>query len=64
MGSVEPAMRTRPTWWFVMVGSFLVFNLLLAIVAGGRWNWIAVAVLALLLALAVWQGRRRDPPRP
>ena len=43
-------MRTRPTWWFVMVGIFLAFNLFQAVRYGGRWPWIAVAVLALLLA--------------
>ena len=55
-------MRTRPTWWYVMVGVFLAFNLLQAIRYGGRWPWIAVAVLALLLAFAIWQGRRSTPP--
>ena len=57
-------MRTRPTWWYVMVGLFLALALVQAIVVGGRWNWLSVAVIALLLAVAAWQGRRRDPPRP
>ena len=61
MGTLEAAMRTRPTWWFVMVGIFLAFTLAQAIVAGGRWNWVAVAVLALLLAWAVWRQRRAPP---
>ena len=43
---------------FVLAG-LLVFNLVDAIINGGRWNWLTVAFLALLLALMVWQRRRR-----
>ena len=48
---------------FVLAG-LLLFNLADAIINGGRENWIVVAVLALGLALVVWQGRRRgEEPR-
>ena len=57
-------MRTRPTWVLVMVGGFLAFNLVQAILHGGRWPWISVALLALLLAYYLWQRRRRPPPPP
>ena len=57
-------MRTHPTRWFVLVGALLAINLLWAILYGGRWVWLAVAVCALGLALTLWEGRKHDPPPP
>lgn len=45
---------------FVLAGG-LVINLIQAITVGGRGNWISVAIIALLLALIVWQRRRATP---
>ena len=61
---MEAAIRSRPSWWPVVLGVLLAFNLVQAIVAGGRWNWIVVAVIALALALNLWQNRKREPPPP
>ena len=48
---------------FILAG-LLLFNILGAIISGGRGNWISVAVLALGLALILWQRRRKkDEPR-
>lgn len=57
-------MRTRlPTWWLAVLGVILAVSLVLAILNGGRWIWIAVALLALTLMAELW-ARRRTPPRP
>ena len=42
-----------------MLGVFLVINLVTAILQGGRWNWIAVAMLALVLAMNLARRWRR-----
>ena len=52
---------------FILAG-LLLFNLVDAIINGGRANWIVVAVMALVLALTLWLRRRgahgpKDPPR-
>ena len=49
-----------------VLAGFLLFNLINAIINGGRGNWISVAVLALGLALILWQRRRRgeEPKDP
>ena len=53
-----------PAWRRVvpfLLAGILLFNLGDAIINGGRGNWITVAILALLLALLVWQRRRTEP---
>ena len=55
-------MRTRPSWRLLILGAFLAFNLIQAILYGGRWAWISVAILALVLAWVVWQERQRARP--
>ena len=32
----------------------LLFNLAVAVAAGSRWSWLAVAFVALVLALNLW----------
>ena len=47
-----------------VLGGLLLLNLAKAITSGMRTDWIMVAVLALVLALMVWQQRRKkDEPR-
>ncbi len=38
---------------FVLTG-VLLFNLLDAVVNGGRWSWLLVGLTALTLALSLW----------
>ncbi len=46
-----------------VLGGLLLLNLAEAITGGRREDWIMVAVLALVLALTVWQQRRKkDEP--
>ncbi len=45
---------------FILRG-ILLFNLAAAIGDGGRERWLIVALLALLLAFAVWRRRRAEP---
>ncbi len=44
---------------FVMAG-LLLFSIATAIMAGGRANWLTVAVVALLLALMLFRRARAD----
>ncbi len=46
---------------FILAG-ILLLNLAEAISDGGRANWLMVALLALILALLVWQRRWRPEP--
>lgn len=55
-------MRLRPVWVYVILGGFLVLNLVQAIAYGGRWNWSVAALLAGMLAWNLWRDRRRGPP--
>ena len=50
---------TRSRWWPIMLGVFLAINLVTAILQGGRWNWLAAALIAGTLALHLAR-RRRD----
>ena len=49
-----------------VIGGLLLLNLAEAITGGRREDWIMVAVSALVLAMIVWQRRRRreDPRDP
>ncbi len=49
-----------------VLGGLLLLNLAEAITGGRREDWLMVAVLALILAVIVWQRRRRgeDPRDP
>ena len=53
-----------PAWQriapFILTG-ILLFNLAAAIVEGGQARWLMVALLALLLAFAIWRRRRAEP---
>ena len=51
---------TLSRWWPIMLGSMLVLNLAVAIVRGGRANWLAVAVLAIVLAVNLARRWRRN----
>ena len=42
---------TRSRWWPILLAVFLAINLVQAIVLGGRWNWLAAALMAGALAL-------------
>ncbi len=48
----------------IVLAGLLLLNLVQVITTGARGGWIVVALLALALASAIWQRRRRDPPRP
>ncbi len=54
--------RTVP---FILAG-ILLFDIAIAIMNGGRANWIRVAVVALVFALGIWWRRRleQDPKDP
>ena len=41
----------RPRWVPLALTGLLLLNLMSAIVDGGRWTWLVVALLALALAL-------------
>ncbi len=39
----------------------LLFNLLDAVVTGGRWGWLLVGLTALALALSLWWRDQAHP---
>ncbi len=47
-----------------VLGGLLLLNLAEAITGGRREDWIMVGVLALVLAMIVWQRRRTDTTPP
>lgn len=59
MGTVEGAMRWRlDRAALLILTGMLLFNIAVAVAAGSRWNWLAVAFVALMLALNLWwRGR-------
>ena len=45
-------------WGVPMLAGVLLLNVAAAVTAGAWWNWLTVAVLALVLALNLWwRGR-------
>ena len=49
---------------FILAG-ILLFNIVDAAMNGSRFNWLIVAVLALTLALMLWQrARAQDKDHP
>ena len=50
----------RPRWVPLALTGLLLLNLMSAIVDGGRWTWLVVALLALALALNLWRRSRTN----